>query len=79
MKKIKFKEKYRICKCEMPGIPNKIENKNIYRFEDWSGETRIDEAMERLGQLYKEGWEVVSHAQNAYGMSVILKRRNEKI
>lgn len=52
--------------------------KKIYDYVTWPPYEEMNKVVEDLENFYKEGWEIVSHAQGGFGISVILKRRNEK-
>ena len=49
--------------------------KAIYKYKHWDAFTQVDDIIEELESLYIDGWKVVSHNQNPYGMSVILLRK----
>ena len=55
------------------------EKKPIYRYESWSYTiTPIEKVMGRIEELYSEGWELVSHSHHHWGISIILRRRNDQ-
>jgi hypothetical protein len=49
--------------------------KKIYSYAIWVPNENMDKVLEDLEELYKKGWEVISHSQGSYGMTVLLKRK----
>jgi hypothetical protein len=45
-----------------------------YKYLSFEKEKRVDVIMKAVSEMQKDGWEIVSHTQSEYGMSVILER-----
>ena len=45
-----------------------------YKYLSWDKTTKVEKVIKELNELAKDGWEVVSHSQTDYGMSVILEK-----
>lgn len=45
-----------------------------YRYLRWEKDTPVEEIMEEVTELSKDGWKIISHSQTVHGMSIIFSR-----
>lgn len=48
-----------------------------YKYISWQADTPMTAVESDLNRLGEDGWELISHAQTVYGMSVFLRRLME--